>query len=351
MAIDVHAHFYPPAYLDAVRRLEDEPGAVGEAARRTRLGGMRQDAVFSGATAERLALMDAAGIQTQVLSFSTPNIWHPDVAVRADLARAFNDGCAELAAAHPGRFALFGNVPLPHVEPAISEAARCLDELGAVGLCTCTHLADRPVDAPEFEPFYAYLDERGAALFYHPDGFCAPGVLDEYILAWGVGVLFDDSIAALRLVASGLVERYPNITWIVPHLGGTIPFVIGRLDRVWRNGLRNQDLTAAQAALPAYPSAYLKRLYYDIVTYQVNALPLAREALGVDRLVYGSDFPYASRQNLSTGRDMLREAGFTAEEIEQVLRGNIAGRLGLATGPAPASPYWPLGRDAKRPPM
>src|SRR5215217_961654 len=263
MTIDVHAHLYPEGYLAAVRKLEHEGGALGEVVQRTLHAAIRVDPVFSGALDERLGLMDAAGIATQVLSFSTPNIWHPDAAVRTDLVRAFNDACAEVVAAHPERFALFANVPLPFVEAAIAEAARALDELGAVGIGTCTHLADRPVDAPEFEPFYAYLNERKATIFFHPDGFCAPGVLDEYLLAWGVGVMFDDSIAALRLAASGLVERYPNITWIVPHLGGTIPFVAGRLDRVWRNGQRFGQLTDAQTRLAELPTSYLKRLYYD----------------------------------------------------------------------------------------
>ncbi|HLI26283.1 MAG TPA: amidohydrolase family protein [Chloroflexota bacterium] len=329
MAIDVHAHLYPPAYLDVVRKLEHEGGAVGAAAQRTLHAFIRQDPVFTEALDERLALMDAAGIERQVLSFSTPNIWHPDVAVRSALVRAFNDACAEVAARYPGRFALFASVPLPFVDAAIAEAARALDELGAVGIGICTHIADRPVDAPEFEPFYAYLDARGAALFFHPDGFCAPGVLDEYLLAWGVGVLFDDTLAALRLAASGLVARYPRITWIVPHLGGTIPFVIGRLDRVWRNGQRFGLLSPAQAALPEPPSVYLRRLYYDTVTYQVNALVLAREVLGVERLVFGSDFPYNSRQNLATGREQLAAAGFTPAELARVLRANSAAALGL----------------------
>jgi predicted TIM-barrel fold metal-dependent hydrolase len=273
--------------------------------------------------------MDAAGIELQVLSIAAPNIWHPDAAVRTGLVRAFNDGCAEVVRAHPGRFAFFGNVPLPFVDAAIAEAARALDELGAVGVSTCTHIAGRPLDAPELEPFYAYLNERRAVLFFHPDGFCAPGALDDFLGAWGLGVLFEDSIAVLRLVSGGLVERYPEITWIVPHLGGTIPFVAGRLDRVWHNGQRLGLLTERQAAVPAPPSAYLRRLYYDVVTYQANALPLAKEVLGVDRLLYGTDFPLASRQNLATGREMLQDAGFTDAEIGRIVRDNAATALRL----------------------
>jgi aminocarboxymuconate-semialdehyde decarboxylase len=285
-----------------------------------------------GALDERLALMDAAGIEWQVLSPAAPNLWHPEPAGRAALVRAFNDGCAEVCRAYPGRLAFFGNVPLPFVDEAIAEAARALDELGAVGVCTCTHIAGRPVDSPEFEPFYAFLDERRAALFFHPDGFCAPGVLDDFLGAWTLGVMFDDSIVVLRLVTSGLVERYPHVTWIVPHLGGTIPFVAGRLDRTWRNGQRLGLLTPAQAAVPEPPTTYLRRLYYDVVTYQTNALSLAKEVLGADRLVYGTDFPLASRDDLGAGRAMLVAAGFADAELAAVLRDNIAGVLRLPGG-------------------
>jgi len=143
-------------------------------------------------------------------------------------------------------------------------------------------------------------------------------------------VLFDDSIAAMRLATSGLVERYPNVAWIVPHLGGTIPFVARRIDRTWSNQQRAGQLTARQAALPAPPTTYLRGIYYDVLTYDAEALRLAKKVLGADRLVYGSDFPYASRDNIGAGRERLREAGFTDAETALVLRDNIAGRLGLA---------------------
>ena len=332
-AIDVHAHLYPAPYLEALRRLGDEPGSAGEAARGVFARAGRADPALRGALDERLALMDAAEIDLQVLSIAAPNVWHPDPTARAALVRAFNDGCAEVVRAHLGRFAFFGNVPLPFVDAAIAEAARALDELGALGVSTCTHVAGRPIDAPEFEPFYGYLNERQAVLFFHPDGFCAPGALDDFLGAWALGVLFDDSIAVLRLVTSGLVERYPQITWIVPHLGGTIPFVAGRLDRVWHNGQRLGLLTETQAAVPAPPSAYLRRLYYDVVTYQANALSLAKDVLGMDRLLYGTDFPLASRQSLATGRDMLRDAGFTAAEIARIMRDNAVSALRLVGEP------------------
>jgi 6-methylsalicylate decarboxylase len=331
VAIDVHAHLYPMSCLDEVRKLEGAGGPVERAVRETLHSPIRQDAAFQGAIAERLALMDAAGIQTHVLSFSAPNVWHPDPAVRAHLVRTFNDACTEVVHAHRGRFALFANVPLPFVDAAIAEAARGLGELGAVGMGVCSHFGDRPLDAPEFEPFYAYCNERKTALFFHPDGFCVPGALDDHGMTWAIGALFEDTIVVMRLIYSGLLERYPNVTWIVPHLGGTYPILAQRVDRVWGGAASRRE------ALPNPPSTYLKRLYYDTVTPQASALRLAREVLGADRLVLGSDYPYVSRKSLADGPDLLREAGFSDVETEGVLRGNIGPALGLTGTPRQAS--------------
>lgn len=325
MAIDVHAHYYPPVFMDAVRKLVDEPGEVGEVARRSVDSPMRRDPIFTGALDERLALMDAAGIHTHVISFNTPNVYHPDVAVRSDLARVFNDEIAALGQTYPGRFALFATTPLPFVDAAIAEAERALDTLGAVGIVIPTHINGQPIDAPWLDPFYAYLNQRGATVFYHPDGFCAPGALDQHGMNWSIGAMFEDTIVIIRLIYSGLVERYPRINWIVPHLGGTIPFLSGRIDRTW-NEARHRN---APGLPPEPPMSYLSRIYFDIVTYQANTIGMAREVLGVERMVYGSDFPYASRQDLATGEKRLREAGFSEAEIAGVMAGHIAPVLGL----------------------
>src|SRR5262245_29722442 len=102
MAIDVHAHLYPPTYLAALETLLDDPGPAGHAARSVRRVTSRADPHFTGALEERLALMDAAGIETQVLSYGSPNVWHADPVVRADLVRVVNDAYAEIVRTYPG---------------------------------------------------------------------------------------------------------------------------------------------------------------------------------------------------------------------------------------------------------
>ncbi len=320
-AIDVHAHYFPPAYLQAVGQYVNSEGPVGEVARHTvNHPILQQDKLFSGALEERLALMDAAGIETHILSFSSPNLWHPDAAARAELVRIFNDGCADVAARYPGRFLLFACMPLPFVGEAIQETERTFSNPDTVGVVMCTHVAGLPIDDDRFVPLYTYWNERNVTVFFHPDGFCAPQVLAQYGMDWSLGAPFEDTIVAMRLIHARLNERYPNITWIVPHLGGAFPFLLGSIDERW-----SRD--PARSGLPKPPSTYLDRILFDTVTPSARSLRLAKEVLGAGHLVLGSDFPYPShRRNLGLGLRLLKEAGFTTHEIAGVLHDNIARR-------------------------
>jgi len=324
MTIDVHTHYYPRPYMQLVKKLAEDTSPGAEGARMTMNNAqMQDDPVMTGAMDERLRLMDKAGIDTQILSFSSPNIWYLDANTRANIVRTYNDSVAETIQSYPGRFLLFANVPLPFVDKAIEEVAYAYDTLGAVGVCTCTHIADKPIDDPQFEPFYAAVNARKGIIFFHPDGFPARNLVDNYGMAWGIGVLFDDTIVLVRLIYSGLMERYPDITWIVPHLGGTTPFVAKRLDFLWEMD------PSTHKQLAQAPSTYLHHpnLYIDSINPQQSALALAHAVFGVDHLVFGSDFPYASRKDLSFGVTQVHSLGLQASETEQILSGNITTRL------------------------
>ncbi|MEO6893159.1 MAG: amidohydrolase family protein [Ktedonobacteraceae bacterium] len=328
MSIDVHAHLYPPKYMSFVNTLAHDTSPAAEAIQATIHDPLiTQVPAFQNALDERIVMMDKADIDIQILSLAGYNIWHPDPVVRSDIVRVFNDSCTEAIKSYSDRFLLFANVPLPFVDKAIAEAARAFDELGAVGIGVCTHFAGLPIDHAQFEPFYQFMDERKGIISFHPDGFTVPHFLDDYGMEWGVGALFDDTIVLIRLIYSGLLERFPNITWLVPHLAGTLPFLIDRLDDMWR------WFPPSRGNLSQPPSSYLRHnnLYIDTITTQCSALILAREIFGADRLVLGSDFPYVSREDLSLGTRLLQEANFSSSEIEQVLSSNIASKLGLST--------------------
>src|SRR5215470_14779261 len=166
MSIDVHAHFWTDAYLDLVAALGKHDTA-------------KQRGMGAGDGAEleaRLALMDRAGVEVQVLSAS-PQLPHgADAAAAVTAARYVNDLYAELKARHPGRFLAFASLPLPHIDASFAEMARALDELGMVGVAmTCTIMDQPVVDSPAAQLF-GELDRRGSVLYLHPAGnaACSP---------------------------------------------------------------------------------------------------------------------------------------------------------------------------------
>src|SRR5262245_50904800 len=219
MRIDVHAHYFPQEFVDCVARVVDP--AITRTTARAPGQGLDLD--------ERLALMDSAGIDMQVLSASAAQPYAPNRGDAVEAARLGNDIYADVCKRYPGRFAAFGAVPLPHVDAAIAEVERCLDTLGFKGITTGCSVAGRQLDDAAFEPLWAELDRRAPARFLHPLGMGFGAELQGYGLDWLIGALLEDTIAALRLVLSGVTTRYPNIKVIVPHLGGTIPFAMGRV--------------------------------------------------------------------------------------------------------------------------
>lgn len=320
-AIDTHAHYFPPIYLDVARTAVDAPGKAGAIARFLAHHPLiTRQPLFTSAIDDRLALMDQAGIATQILSYAAPNIWHPEPAQRAGLVRAYNDGCQDLARLHPGRFQVFANVPLPFVEEAVRESERVLADPNVIGFGICTHVDGRPIDDPAFAPVYELWNEHGAIVSFHPDGFCVPGVLADYGMDWSIGALFDDTIVATRLIQSGMVERYPRIRWIVPHLGGTFPFTLGRLDWLW--GLN----PFGRSTLSRPPSGYLERIFFDVVTTDPRCISFSRDVLGASQLVLGTDFPYVSPNDLRYIPEMAASS-LGPDELQAVLWKNFVNRV------------------------
>src|SRR5262249_27284873 len=274
---------------------------------------------------ERVDLLAEVGIDMQVLSFGQrqPYLARQEDAVAA--ARAGNDLYADICRTYPERFRAFAAVPLPHVDAAIAELGRCLDTLGMVGAALGCSVAGRPLDDSILDPFFAELNRRGTAVFLHPTG---QGVLegeDPYNLRWMVGATFEDTVAALRIVLSGLSTRYPDIRFIVPHLGGTLPFLFARIDSSW-----NIQGDTSEAAGPRTGLArQLRRLWYDTVNSFPDSLRCACTAYGTDRLLLGTDFPYLYGERLRRCVTYVEEAGLSADETAAILGGTAQSLLGL----------------------
>jgi 6-methylsalicylate decarboxylase len=296
MRIDVHAHYTPAEYLALLARARGS-----DPARDPILG-------IQGTLDERVDQLKEAGVDLQVLSLGQHVPHLDDQANAVEAARLGNDAYADIARGYGGRYAAFGSVPLPHVDAAIAEAARCLDELGMLGINLGCSVGERTLDDPAFEPFWAELDRRRAVVFLHPIFRATDPHIRDYELARLAGACFEDTVAALRLVLSGVTERHPGLRIIVPHFGGTLPVIYPRIARRGKAPL-------------------LRQLYYDTANGYPPALACACQALGTERLMLGTDFPFIGsiKQNV----DYVFEAGLGPEDERRITETTATELLGL----------------------
>lgn len=315
MRIDVHAHYYPARYLDALRSY----GSTTTDVARGQGAGDEP-----GELEARLELMDEAGVHLQLLSVSPqlPSFHRQADAVAA--ARFANDLHAGLVSRQPTRFAALAATPLPHLDAALAELERALDELGMRGVTVATSVLGRSIADPKFEPFFAELDRRGALLFVHPAGMNACSSLIQGAgLTWMVGEPVEDTLAIVDLITKGVLTRFPNIRFLFCHLGGALPMLLGRLDH---------QAPWEAPRMPELPSRAARRAWYDTASHGfVPALRCACDVLGSDRLVLGTDFPYNSGGEYVRSVQYIHEAGLANEEAQSILEGNASKLLGMGS--------------------
>lgn len=305
MRIDVHAHCWPATYLDL---LASHGSAHTEPARGMRAG---DDGT---AVSARLTAMDRAGLDRQIVSVLSQAPYHPDVHRAVTAARLANDLLARLVRAHPDRLGAFAVLPLPHLDAAITEAARALDD-GMLGVAVTGIILGHSLADPTFLPLLSELDERGTVLFVHPTGSgCGPHI-DDHGLGWVIGAPLEDTVTAVHLVRAGIPARFPNLHIIVCHLGGALPVLLSRLD---------DKLGPTPDGTP--PSHQFRRLWYDTVDYgSVPALRCATQTLGADRLLLGTDYPFAAGAALDRCVGHIHAADLAAADTAQILGDNAVG--------------------------
>lgn len=298
MVIDVHAHYYPKDYTDYIGR----PDVVS-----TRVAPLSAQSLH-----ERLELLDEAGIDLQVLSVSQAQPYLPEADRATQAAQMVNDLYIMLCVEHPQRFRTFAALPLPHVAESLQELDRVMTRTEVVGITLGCTVNGRPLDIPAFGPIFEELNRRHAVVFLHPVGRVDIDWLSDFNLAWMVGAPFEDTVAAVRLVLSGTIDRYPDIRFIVPHLGGTLPFLGARI--------------ASKNALGTGLTDGLKTLYYDTVSGSVASLVSALDTFGPDRLLLGSDYPYYAKDEFLHLIRYIDQADLSHGQ-RALIKGGSAGKL------------------------
>jgi predicted TIM-barrel fold metal-dependent hydrolase len=265
----------------------------------------------------RFRVMDGFPGYRQFLTPSMPpveDLGEADVA--ADLARLMNDELAELVARHPDRFAGWcGAVSFLNPDAAIKEIDR-LATIGSAGVQIITNIRGEALDAPRFAPIFDTVAKHGMSIWLHPAR--GPQIADystedlsKFEIWWAFGWPYESSVAMARLVFSGLFDRHPDLRIITHHLGAMIPFFAGRISQGWgkQMGTRtpNNDADLLPKPLKRTPSEYFKLFYGDTaLSGSAAASRCGLDFFGIDRVLFGTDFPYDAEGGAILVRETLR---------------------------------------------
>jgi aminocarboxymuconate-semialdehyde decarboxylase len=324
MRIDVHSHIIDRQYMDELRRLESltplrDPSGKTLLRKAGHTYMWYRDEMFD--IDFRLREMDKKGIDMRILSLSSPNVYVWEREAQIDLARRMNDATARMRRAHPDRFLGLASLPLGDVGASLVELERATQELGMVGVMIGSNVDGVPLNDPRFEPVWARINELRLPVFEHPMLPKNTADMEEFELPLRLGFVFDTTLAATRMIYSGIFERYPDFPYIMAHTGGTLLMLLERLD----NGYRIFPDCREKINRP--PSEYAKRLYYDTTSFFEPALMLAHGYLGADQILWGTDDPLIDSDTGHVERLPISRA-----DKDKVLGGNAARLFGLKAG-------------------
>ncbi len=334
--IDIFNHIWPKPFYDA---LIDHIGTMTDITKRSGAVPMMTD------LDRRFEVMDMFGPDyCQVLSLASPpleKLAGPEKAL--ELARIGSDSMAELCRKYPDRFPAFiATAAITAGAEGIEECRRAIEDLGASGVQIFTNVQGKPLDAPEFEDFFAYMNSTGKPVWLHPArGANFPDYLtekqSEYEIWWTFGWPYETSAAMARLVFSGHFDRYPDLRVITHHAGGMVPFFEGRVGPGWdQMGARttDRDLAAVRRALKRPHLEYFRDFYADTASFgSRKAIEHAIEFFGEDHVLFASDAPFDPEAGPMYIRETIRiieEMDISETTRRKIFEGNAVRLLGLA---------------------
>ena len=306
MLIDVHAHCFPKPYMKELKEYYQRTDRT------------QPRALEWEGSEERMAFMDDLGIDVQVLSLSVPNVYVDDIELSKSLARISNDAIADICQKNPDRFLGLASVPLDNINSAIDELDRAINELGLEGVFLGTNVNGRPLSDDRYLPFFEELNKRKTLAVLHPMDAIGDELMPEDYhqcnLQSIVGRMFSTTRIISHMIFKGTFERYPDLTFVLPHSGGAIPFLYPRWEMVYRLGPAGNPVKN----LPHPPSYYLKKHYFDsALSFYHTSVRSTVDLCGIDRYVFGTDSPFANAV-VKEEIEQMESFGFTDEEKEKI---------------------------------
>jgi aminocarboxymuconate-semialdehyde decarboxylase len=287
--VDFHNHYYPPEYVRAldtsesvVRVTHDDEGnpCVHYPGDYNVLVPGHRDIDY------REQVLIEHDVDTQVLTFTTPGVHVEPPAAAVRLARHINDAFARVVREKKGRFTSLATLPLNDPAASVAELERAMKDLGMPGAMVFSNVNHVALADEMYAPLWKRADELGALIYIHPTDPAGVEAMLDYWLMPLVGFLMDTTLAAAKLVFSGVVDRHPRIRWVLTHMGGATPYLAERFDRGYR------AFEDCRRNITKPPTEYLKDFYYDTVNFNPDAVKFAISFAGVDHILAGSDYPH-----------------------------------------------------------
>lgn len=324
MKIDCQSHVMPDAYVDIFTKNTQSPKMI----RKTEdsvVTLVDDRPVLTSSIKKydidtKLKNMDEVGIDVSILSPNIPGpcMLAPDLSLKG--ARIINNYIAEVITKYPDRFAGIACLPWQNTIEAIKEMDRARDDLGFCAVMLFSNIGGRPVDHIDFHPIFAHAEKKRLPIVIHPTFPKWGTEIKDYMMIPMMGFQVDSSFALLRLILSGILEKCPQLQILMPHAGGVLPFMIGRVDyQTEVMGRKPEQITKP-------PSEYLKQIYLDTCSPSVESLQYAFDFSGTDKLMLGTDHPWVDPRFII---DLVEKMNISDQEKFQIFSGNAGKLFGL----------------------
>ncbi len=328
MIIDPHAHIAPQKFIADVRAgkfgsaitIEQSPKWEVLISKGTVLGKERTDVnplpkeVFD--IEMRLEHMKAMGVDRQILSVVPPTMYYGlDAGLNKEIASAFNDALADLAKKMPDKFSCMATVPLQDPQAAADELGRAVG-LGHIGVEIGSNVAGKNLDDRGLDVFWEKVVSLDVPVFIHPiDVVGADDRIKDYYLRNFIGNPLDTTIAAACLIFGGVLDRFPNLKFLLAHMGGYTPWIRGR----WQHGYGEREEPKVHGAKA--PEECLGKFYYDTIIHNPECFEFGVKTLGVDNVLYGTDYPF-DMGLLGPAKEIPGLSRLSASDQEKILSAN-----------------------------
>jgi aminocarboxymuconate-semialdehyde decarboxylase len=340
MVIDFQAHIYPQAYIDEMKRIDGavileppDPHSGMTYFYDKKLGCRINTATFQGQNIERrLEHMDQLGIDVHILTIPAPGADRFEGQDAVILAQTANNAVAAICREYPKRFVGFFTLPTCAIQASLDELERSVHELGLRGFACFANLNGQALDREDLLPLYERLARYKLPVYIHPTAPLATAatgldIMPTLIFGWA----FDSTVAMTRLIYGRVLERFPEIKFVVADVGGVLAFFAQRAINIYSG--RTEEIRQ-RYGLTENPLDSFRRFYVDTADHPASTLRCVKDFFGVDKLVLGTNYPYGPEEGcllVKNSLNAIEALDLNEQEKAKILGGNAAQILGLGT--------------------